>query len=199
EQYLRIHTNYLQDDWTSQLPFTKFVYNNTPHSATGVSPFFANKGYHPRLTISLEGIPAHEAHMVATDLKTLHQHLRDQLKVTNEAYSRFADRKREITPDWKDGMKVWLDLQNVKTKRLMKKLDLKRAGPLPILAKVSTHAYHLQLPKTMQGIHDVFHVSLLEKVHEDTFPQQQQPPPPPPEIDGEKVYEVADIVDSQKR
>ena len=75
EQYLQIHTNYQQDNWTSQLPLTEFIYNNTPHSATSVSPFFANKGYHPRLTISLEGIPTHEAHMVATNLKMLHQHL----------------------------------------------------------------------------------------------------------------------------
>ena len=73
--------------------------------------------------ISLEGIPAHEAHMVAINLKMLHQHLRDQLKVANEAYLQFADRKREITPEWKEGTKVWLDLQNVKMKRLMKKLD----------------------------------------------------------------------------
>jgi hypothetical protein len=199
EQYLRIYTNYQQDDWTSQLPLAEFVYNNTPHSATGVSPFFANKGYHPRLTISLDGIPAHEAHMVATDLKTLHQHLRDQLKVANEAYSRFADRKREVTPDWKEGTKVWLDLRNVKTRRPMKKLDSKRAGPFPILAKVSTHAYRLQLPRTMRGIHDVFHVSLLEKVHEDAFPQRQQQPPPPIEVDGEQHYEVADILDSRRR
>src|SRR6202045_1336366 len=50
EQYLQIHANYLQDDWTSQLPFAEFVYNNPPHSTTGVSPFFVNKGYHPKLT-----------------------------------------------------------------------------------------------------------------------------------------------------
>ena len=51
----------------------------------------------------------------------------------------------------------------------------------------------------MRGIHDVFHVLLLEKVHEDVFPQRQQPPPPPIEIDGEQVYEVTDILDSRRR
>ena len=96
-------------------------------------------------------------------------------------------------------MKVWLDLRNVKTKRLMKKSDSKRAGPFPILAKVSTHAYRLQLLKSMRGIHDVFHVLLLEKVHKDIFPQRQQPPPPPIEIDSEQVYKVMDILDSRRR
>ena len=78
----------------------------------------------------------------------------------------------------------------------MKKLDSKHAGPFQILAKISTHAYQLQLPVSMQGIHDVFHVSLLEKAHKDTFPQHKQPPLPPIEIDREQVYEVADILDS---
>jgi hypothetical protein len=39
--------NYQQDDWSTQLPLAEFVYNNTPHSATGVSLFFANKGFNP--------------------------------------------------------------------------------------------------------------------------------------------------------
>ena len=70
EQYLRIFYNYEQNDWAAQLPHAEFVYNNTPHAATGVSPVFANKGFHPRLTISLENIPGHEAHLAAKDLKT---------------------------------------------------------------------------------------------------------------------------------
>jgi hypothetical protein len=47
KQYLQIYTNYHQDNWAPQLPIMEFMYNNTPHSATGVSPFFTNKGYYP--------------------------------------------------------------------------------------------------------------------------------------------------------
>ena len=199
EQYLRIFVNYQQDDWESRLPLAEFVYNNTPHSATGVSPFFANKGYNPRLTISLMDIPAHEAHLAATDLKSLHGYLRDQIRVANEAYARFEDPHRTPTPDWPVGTMVWLDWRNIKTKRPMKKLDHKRHGPFKIIAKVSTHAYRLQLPASLKGIHNVFHVSLLEKVAKEHFPQRRPNPPPPIEVDSTNEYEVAAILDSRRR
>ena len=33
------------------LPLAEFAYNNAPSATTGVSPFFANKGYYPNLLI----------------------------------------------------------------------------------------------------------------------------------------------------
>src|SRR5882724_5800865 len=46
EQYLRVYINYQKDDWVNLLPLAEFVYNNTLHSVTMVTPFFANKGFH---------------------------------------------------------------------------------------------------------------------------------------------------------
>jgi transposase InsO family protein len=200
EQYLRIYVNYQQDDWAPQLPLAEFVYNNTPHAATGVSPFYANKGYNPRLTITLDRVPAHEAHLVAKNLRDLQEHLRGQIKVANEAYSRFADPRREQTPNWPVGTLVWLDLRNIKTKRRAKKLDHKRHGPFEVVKKVSSHAYKLKLPTAMKGIHDVFHVSLLEAVGEEYYPARQLPRPPPVETAEEgDEYEVASILDSRRK
>ena len=51
EQYLCIYCNYQQDNWSSLLPLAEFAYNNAPHATTGISPFFANKGYNPNLAI----------------------------------------------------------------------------------------------------------------------------------------------------
>ena len=45
EQYLRIYCNYQQDNWSKLLPLAEFAYNNAPHASTGVSPFFATRGY----------------------------------------------------------------------------------------------------------------------------------------------------------
>jgi IS30 family transposase len=56
EQYLQIYCNYQQRNWVSLLPIAKFAYNNAPSATTGVSPFFANKGYNPNLEVH----PKHE-------------------------------------------------------------------------------------------------------------------------------------------
>ena len=51
EQYLQIYSNYQQDNWSELLPLTESLYNNALSATTGVSPFFANKGYHPNITV----------------------------------------------------------------------------------------------------------------------------------------------------
>ena len=48
EQYIRAYCNYLQDDWEGWLSLGEFAINNHASESTGVSPFFANKGYDPR-------------------------------------------------------------------------------------------------------------------------------------------------------
>ena len=54
KQYLQIYSTYQQDNWSKLLPLTEFWYNNALSATTRVSPFFANKGYHPNITVHLE-------------------------------------------------------------------------------------------------------------------------------------------------
>jgi len=51
EQYFRIYCNYQQNNWSELLPLAEFAYNNAPSATTSISPFFANKGYHPNLSV----------------------------------------------------------------------------------------------------------------------------------------------------
>src|SRR5260221_1910971 len=77
EQYLWAYTNYQQDDWSSLLPLAEFAYNNATNEMTGVSPFFANKGYHPSLVAELNvQVSSPEAQHFRSDLDDLHTELK---------------------------------------------------------------------------------------------------------------------------
>jgi hypothetical protein len=54
EPYTRIYCSYQQDNWAKLLAITEFAYNNAPNALTGISLFFANKGYHPNITVCPE-------------------------------------------------------------------------------------------------------------------------------------------------
>ena len=43
------------------------------------------------------------------------------------------------------------------------KLALRYIGPFEILERVGTVAYRLVLPPSLSGVHEVFHVSMLQK------------------------------------
>ena len=47
EQYLRYYVNFQQDNWVELLPMAEFIFNSIEGSTTGVTPFYANKGYNP--------------------------------------------------------------------------------------------------------------------------------------------------------
>jgi hypothetical protein len=51
KQYLRLFMDWAHDDWVDWLPLAEFVGNNTTYSTTGISPFFANYSFHPRMGV----------------------------------------------------------------------------------------------------------------------------------------------------
>ena len=92
------------------------------------------------------------------------------------------------------GDKVWLLLANLKTIRPAKKLDNHKGGPFTITEVISSHAYRLDIPKTMRT-HDVFHINLLSPYKEDKdFERRQIKPPPIISEQGEEEYEIDHIV-----
>ena len=51
KQYLCVYYNYQQDNWSELLFLTEFAYDNVLSATTGISLFFANKGYHLNITV----------------------------------------------------------------------------------------------------------------------------------------------------
>src|SRR6266436_2508712 len=99
EQYLRAYTNYQQDDWSSLLPLAEFAYNNATNEMTGVSPFFANKGYHPSFTTEPnEQVSSPEAQRFISDLDDLHTELKWSITRAQERYQKYADKHHSPAP-----------------------------------------------------------------------------------------------------
>jgi hypothetical protein len=98
------------------------------------------------------------------------------------------------------GDKVWLSAKHIQTARPSKKLDYKRLGPFKVTKVINRNAYRLELPYSMK-VHNVFHVSLLDR-YVGPVPGQQ-PSDPPPAITAEnpdaEEWEVERVLDSRKR
>ena len=198
EQYLRVYCNYQQDNWAELLPLAEFAYNNAPSALTRVSPFFANKGYHPNITVYPErDLTSSRARDYAVDLDSLHQYLCEEMAHTQKCYQGPANARCIPAPDCKVGNNVYVKAKYFRSTQPSKKLSEKNLGPYAIIAKVGSHSFTLQLPDLMRAVHPVFHVSQLEPATPNTIPNWTQPPPPPVEVDGELEYEVSEILDSK--
>ena len=198
EQYLQIYCNYQQDNWAELLPLAEFSFNNSPSATTGVSPFFANKGYHPDLTVNSEiGLSSTRAQEYTSDLSELHNFLRSEMALVQKRYQGPTDARRSTLPDFKIGDEVYVKAKYFRSTRPSKKLSDKNLGPFTIIAQPGTHSFTLCLPDSMKSVHPVFHISQLELSHPSTILNRVQSPPPPIEVDGEIEYEVEEILDSK--
>lgn len=137
EQYLRHYCSYQQDNWLQLLPLAEFAYNNAPNATTNISPFFANKGYHPSLDVH----PEHDLVSMATqhfviDLDALHQELKLSIAAAQKRYQGPADRRRQSPPSLKISSKVYIHAKNLRTTRPSRKLAEKNVELYEVINKV---------------------------------------------------------------
>src|SRR5260221_9491442 len=117
EQYLWVYMNYQQDNWVTLLPMAKFTYNNATNATTGVSPFFANKGYHPEFTADpqVETSLAKVQAFVA-DLECVQVELKENIAQAQERYRKNADKHRMEAPKLKIGDQAYIKVKFFRTR-----------------------------------------------------------------------------------
>ena len=108
EQYLRGYCNYQQDNWCELLTMAEFSYNNIVSSSTGITPFFAMYGDHPRYknpVYRIEGPLTDTRSPTPTELKefaerlsSLNAYLRSEMSWAQAVYSDQADNHRIPAP-----------------------------------------------------------------------------------------------------
>ena len=122
EQYLRMFCDYQQTDWASLLPLAKFSYNNSKHSAISLTPFFANYGFHPCMSLlppsPSSSTPAADSYVPR--LREAQEILQVELLKARKAMEVSANRRRRPAPNLIPGQKMWLLF-----------VTTKRCDPLP--------------------------------------------------------------------
>ena len=185
------------------LPLAEHSYNNSVTTATQMSPFYANYGFHPRTTWPVEMESKNPASKnYAYWISSVHDWCNSCLKKTSEKMGRYYDKSKKTAPPFKAGDLVMLNGKNVRTQRAAKKLDAKLFGPFKVVKLVdrSGMSVKLELPKRWP-VHNVFHISLLEPYHASA---KGLHPPPVAVTDRSYVdrfgmeHEVGYDVDGQK-
>src|SRR6266404_1980982 len=117
EQYLWGYTNYQQDDWVTLLPMAEFTYNNTTNMTTGVSPFFANKGYHLELTADLQAKTSlAKAQAFMANLECVQVELKENITQAQERYQKNADKHRVEAPELNIGDQAYVKAKFFRTR-----------------------------------------------------------------------------------
>ena len=198
EQYLRVYSNYQQDNWLDLLPLAKVAYNNAPSVTTGISPFYTNKGYHLNISVHPEReLASRKAREFSINLDKLHTTLKEQIRTAQSHYQTSANARRAPTLSFLTGSHAFVKAQFFHTTQPSKKLAEKYLGPFEVITQVGTHSFTLRLPDSMWAVHPVFHVSMLEPTHGNVIPERTQSPLPLVEINGKPEYEISEILDSK--
>jgi len=117
------------------LPLAEFTYNNTPSATTGVIPFFANKGYHPNITVySEQNVASVKAHEDVIDFNKLQTELCNQMAKAQVHYQGPADYQQSPAPDFQVGQQVYVSAEHIHTTQPSKKLSKKYLGPFNVIA-----------------------------------------------------------------
>jgi len=198
KQFLKIYCNYQQSDWLQLLSVAKFVYNNTPSSTTSISPFYANKGYYPRMELQVKcDAQITEANSFVIDLRTVHNNLREAIEDTQHHYQKSVDKKWTPAPKIEVGNHIFLLTKFIKSTWSTKKLSEKYLDLFKVIGQPDTHLYLIKLPNHLCAIYPVFHVLQLKPASSSNIANHVNSLPPPLEIDSNLEFEVAQILDSK--
>ena len=176
------------------------MYNNAKNTSTSISPFYANYGYYPGVTLKILPSEKHEnlaEEAPINQVQGAYEELWATLEHAQIRYKKDFDKKVAPVPEFMISDLVWLNWKNIEIIHLSQKLDFWWLRPFEIMkvVKESKAAFELKLQPQWR-IHPVFHASLLDPYWRNKIEGRKQLVLPLPEIiKGELEYEVEEILD----
>ncbi|WVZ90038.1 LOW QUALITY PROTEIN: hypothetical protein U9M48_036371 [Paspalum notatum var. saurae] len=145
EDMLRAYAIQYGTSWDKCLPYAEFSYNNSYQASLKKSPFEPLYGKRCRTPLFWNQIGEKQ----------------ENLRVAQSRQRSYTDvRRRDLSFKVDDHMSPMRGICRFNMKR---KLAPRYIGPFKILEKKGEVAYRLELPPSLSGVHNVFHVSQLKK------------------------------------
>ncbi|GBG59590.1 hypothetical protein CBR_g49850 [Chara braunii] len=203
----------VRDDrqWDLHLAHAEIAYNHAVSPATGMSPYYCDLGYHPRILADFlrpsqmhpdTSCPALDdwvAHMTSI-MKTAHEHI----AASQTRIAARANRSR-INHPFKVSDDVLIDARHLQLEAdTLRKFRRRFFGSCRILQAVgfdtpsSPVSFRVKLPDYLRQarVHNVYHVSLLRPYRRpsESFAGLPYERPPPIMVDGHEEFLVSDIM-----
>jgi hypothetical protein len=149
--------------WDKNLPWAEFSYNNNYQESLKMAPFEVLYGCQCRTP--LNWIEPGEKMIFGPDLveeaEMIVSRIQDNLRAVKSCQESYANKRRrplEFAISDPVHLKV-SPMKGMKRFGMKGKLAPRYIGPFPILEKCGSMAYKLELPPSLVGVHDIFHVS----------------------------------------
>nr|CAH66033.1 H0515C11.9 [Oryza sativa] len=153
--------------WDKNLPYAEFSYNNSYQVSLQMAPYEALYGWKCRTPLLWD--QTGERQVFGTDIQREAEEkvkiIQERLRVAQSRHKSYADnRRRDLS--FEEGDHVYLrvtPLRGVHRFHTKGKLAPRFMGPYKIVSRRGEVAYQLELPQSLAGVHNVFHVSQLKK------------------------------------
>nr|ABA93015.2 retrotransposon protein, putative, Ty3-gypsy subclass [Oryza sativa Japonica Group] len=153
--------------WDKNLPYAEFSYNNSYQASLQMAPYEALYGRkcHTPLLWDQTGERQVFGMDILREAEEKVKIIQERLRMAQSRHKSYADnRRRDLNFD--EGDYVYLrvtPLRGVHRFHTKGKLAPRFVGPYKIVSRRGEVAYQLELPQSLAGVHNVFHVSQLKK------------------------------------
>ncbi|KAL0433909.1 UNVERIFIED_CONTAM: Transposon Tf2-11 polyprotein [Sesamum latifolium] len=172
EEYLRHFVRGTQKDWVKLLDVAQLCFNAQKSSSTNKSAFEIVTGQQPLLPHTLDSPQSVRSPLARSFSQEWKQNVdiaRSCLEKAQKRMKKYADQNRRFI-EFNAGDLVMVKVPDPRLSKSSRgrdpRLMQKYVGPLPIIKRIGTVAYKIELPSWWK-IHNVFHVSQLKKYSAD--------------------------------